>query len=114
MQQIKAGRHRILSSTFVLGEILVLPVRKNDAFTVGAYRRALLSSDAVEIVQYTADAAMRFAALRATERTHPADSIHLALAAAAGADMFITADQRLRNLQVPGIGRIADLDVQLS
>jgi hypothetical protein len=43
-----------------------------------------------------------------------ADGIHLASAAAAGVDLFITNDDKLRKLRIPGIRFFADLDGKLS
>jgi predicted nucleic acid-binding protein len=43
----------------------------------------------------------------------PADAIHLACAAQAGTDLFLTNDKRLVGKFVPGIQFIAGLDMQL-
>jgi len=43
----------------------------------------------------------------------PADAIHLACAANAGTDMFITNDKRLFGRVIPGIQFIASLDTAL-
>ncbi|PYT67867.1 MAG: hypothetical protein DMG39_22705 [Acidobacteria bacterium] len=40
----------------------------------------------------------------------PADAIHLALAAQAGVDLFLTYDKRLLGKFVPGIQFVASLD----
>jgi predicted nucleic acid-binding protein len=56
---------------------------------------------------------MQFAALRAFHRTQSADSIHLALAASARADLFITNDKDLPKLTLPGIGKIVGLHTDL-
>ena len=113
LKKIRARRHTLLSSNFLLAEILVVPVQRNDTFTIASYQRLLLADAAVEIVSFTAETAMHFAELRAIHRTPPADSIHLALAASAKADVFITVDNRLKKLTIPGIGRIEDLTFTL-
>jgi len=113
LRSIRAGGHTLLTSDFLLGEILVAPVRKSDTFTIAAYRRMMLDSAAVEIVPFTADTALHFATLRATLRTHPADSLHLALAASGNADIFVTGDSKLSKLSVSGVGRVVDLSFQL-
>jgi predicted nucleic acid-binding protein len=51
-----------------------------------------------------------FARLRANEKVRVADSIHLACAAAAGIDLFLTGDKQLPKLDVPGIQFIADFN----
>jgi predicted nucleic acid-binding protein len=110
---IQASPYTILTSHFLLGEFLVIPVRRNDQFTVMSYRRMLLQSKATEVVPFDTDVAMRFAAIRAAHRVKPPDATHLALAASAGADAFITVDNRLSKLTVPGIGFIGDLNTPI-
>jgi predicted nucleic acid-binding protein len=73
---IRTGGHTLLTSNFLLGEILVEPVRKNDAFTVASYRRMLVETSAVEVVPFTAETAVQFAAIRAAHRTSSPDSLH--------------------------------------
>jgi len=51
-----------------------------------------------------------FARLRSRERLKIADSIHLACAASAGIDLFLTGDKELVKLDVPGIQFIADFN----
>ena len=42
-----------------------------------------------------------------------ADAIHLACAASAGADLFLTGDRKLLKLKVPGIHFISNFDTEL-
>jgi predicted nucleic acid-binding protein len=112
MQGLRSGKHRIAGSLFVLNELLVLPTRRNDAFTIASYRR-LFSAEMLEILPYTSAATKTYAELRAFHRAKPLDAIHLATAAAASVDLFITQDEKLLPLTVPGIGQIVDLNVQL-
>jgi predicted nucleic acid-binding protein len=51
-----------------------------------------------------------FSRLRAKQKLRIADSIHLACAASAGIDLFLTGDQQLLKLDVPGIQFIADFN----
>jgi len=37
-QDLRSGNHRIAGSLFALGELLVLPTRKRDNFTIASYR----------------------------------------------------------------------------
>lgn len=106
---IQQSPHTVLVSHFLLAELLVVPVRRNDQFTVARYRHMLFDSAATEVVLFGTDAALRFAALRAAHRVRQPDAIHIALAATGGADAFLTGDDRLRKLIVPGIGLISDL-----
>ena len=49
-----------------------------------------------------------FSRLRSRERLKVADAIHLACAASAGIDLFLTGDRQLTRLDIPGIQFIAD------
>ena len=54
-----------------------------------------------------------FSRLRSRERLKIADSIHLACAASAGMDLFLTGDKQLAKLDVPGIQFIADFNTPI-
>lgn len=54
-----------------------------------------------------------FSKLRAKHKLGIADSIHLACAASAGIDLFLTGDKQLVNLDVPGIQFIADFNTPI-
>jgi predicted nucleic acid-binding protein len=112
MQSLRSGEHSIVGSLLILNELLVLPTRRADDFTVAAYRR-LFGARMLELVPYTQAATQIYAGLRAFHRTKPLDALHLATAAAARVDYFITQDEKLLPLTVPGIGSIADLNVTL-
>lgn len=51
-----------------------------------------------------------FIFLRAKQKLKIADSIHLACAASAGIDLFLTGDKQLAKLDVPGIQFIAEFN----
>jgi uncharacterized protein len=53
-------------------------------------------------------AVLPFSQLRAKEKLKVADAIHLACAASAGIDLFLTGDKQLLKLHVPGVQFIAD------
>ncbi len=54
-----------------------------------------------------------FSRLRAKSKLKIADSIHLASAASAGIDLFLTGDKQLMGLDVPGVQFIADFNTPL-
>jgi hypothetical protein len=56
------------------------------------------------------EAVDRYSMIRAGTRVRQADGIHLASAAAAAVDLFVTNDDKLRTLSIPGIRFFADLD----
>jgi predicted nucleic acid-binding protein len=107
MQSLRFGKHRIAGSLFVLNELLVLPTRRDDAFTIASYRR-LFAPPNLELLPYTLACSQTYARLRAFEGIKPLDALHLATAAAARVDLFVTHDVKLLSRKVPGIGAIVD------
>lgn len=55
-------------------------------------------------------AVLPFSRLRAQEKLRAADAIHLACAASAEVDLFVTGDKQLTKRHVPGVKFIADID----
>ncbi len=111
--RIEASQHTVLVSHFLLAELLVVPLRNDDQFTIARYRHLLAPNRTTEVLTFGMDAALRFPALRAAHRVKSPDGIHLALAASAGADAFLTTDDRLNKLSNSGIGLIGDLTTYL-
>ena len=99
---------QIVTSAMTLGEVLVKPARLGQASLVEQYDRAIRSTS--QVVSFDAQIAWRYASLRATNTLRSADAIQLACAAHFGVDLFITNDQHLQGLNVPGIGFISSLE----
>lgn len=112
LNRIRAAGHTLLTSHFLLAELLVIPSRKGDLALSKLYTK-MLTGNGVELLPFTTDVAVRFAAIRAHFRAKSPDSLHLAFAADAGANVFVTADALLCRLSVSGIGLIADLSYTL-
>jgi predicted nucleic acid-binding protein len=113
MQNLRLGKHRIAGSLFVLNELLVLPTRNSDAFTIASYRR-LFAPPNLELLPYTLACSQTYAQLRAFDGIKPLDALHLATAAAARVDLFVTHDTKLLSRTVPGIGAVVDTSYRLS
>ena len=110
MHQAMLRRGDILcTSVFTVGEVLTGPRKRNDLAGIGALKKFFGSKD-VEILPFDLEAADRYSIIRAETRVSQADGIHLATAAAAGVDLFITNDDKLQPLAIPGIRFFADLD----
>jgi len=62
---------------------------------------------------FDAGAVMTFSKLRAKNKLKVADAIHLASAASAGIDLFLTGDKQLIGLDVSGVQFIADFNTPL-
>jgi predicted nucleic acid-binding protein len=67
----------------------------------------------IELIPFTAKTAELYAKIRAENSVLPADAIHLASAADARSDLFLTNDRKLQRLQIPGIHFIAGLEGKL-
>jgi len=105
-------RHdQLLTGAFTFGEVLAGAYRKGAAQVAGESRR-LLQDVVSEIVPFTLETADHYARIRGALGLPPADAIHLASAAQAGTDLFLTNDKRLVGKIVPGIQFIASLETQ--
>ena len=109
LSRMEMREDQLCSSAFGLGEVLVGARQRDDDRLAEAIRTAMRPPH-VELLAFDAAAAERYAEIRARHRTTPADSIHLACAASAGVDLFLTNDVELTRLDIPGIRFIAGLD----
>ena len=105
-------RDSLCTSVFTLGEMLTVPYKRG-ATEAMARIRATLQPPRVKLLPFTTTTAEIYARIRAENRVAPADAIHLACAAEAGVDLFLTNDRRLTGLIVPGIDFIAGMGVDL-
>jgi predicted nucleic acid-binding protein len=102
----------LCTSAFTVGEVLTGPYRSGAIETASRIREAFRSPQ-IELIPFTPDTADHYATIRGKHRVSPADAIHLASAAQAGVDLFLTNDRRLQPLAIPGIDFIAGMDVNL-
>jgi predicted nucleic acid-binding protein len=107
--KMKERGDQLCTSSFAVGEILLGPYKKR-AYDVVQKIRQFFRPPLVEIIPFTLEAADHYASIRATRTISPADAIHLACAAFAGTDLFLTNDRNLVGRVVPGIQFIAGLD----
>jgi predicted nucleic acid-binding protein len=106
-------RHdQLITGAFTVGEVLAGPYRKAASQRLDDVRRRLRNAVA-EIIPFTVETADLYAQIRGTLRVSPADAIHLASAAQAGTDLFLTNDRQLLGKIVPGIQFIATIDTPL-
>jgi predicted nucleic acid-binding protein len=102
----------LCSSLFVLSELLVGPVKTRDLASADAIEQ-FFHSDAIALIPFTAESVRIFADLRAIHGIKSLDALHLAIAATARVDLFLTNDRRLHRLKVPGLPFIASLNTDL-
>ena len=109
LQEMIERRDTLCTSVFSIGEVLCGP--RQTGSQSGADRvTQFFASGEVEVLPFTLDTAQMFSVIRTTARAHPADAIHLATAAIAETDIFLTNDRALLRFQIPGIKFIAGLD----
>jgi len=109
--RMQERQDQLLTGAFTFGEVLAGAYRKRAAQVADESRR-LLRDVVSEVIPFTLETADHYARIRGTLGLPPADAIHLASAAQAGADLFLTNDKRLVGKFVPGIQFIASLDTQ--
>lgn len=102
----------LITSAVTVGEVLAGVYRKGPVSRVNEVRNALLSLLS-EVVSFTADTADHYARIRGSLKIASPDAIHLACAASAGTDLFLTNDKNLLGKIIPGIQFIASLETNL-
>jgi predicted nucleic acid-binding protein len=102
----------LCTSTFTVGEILIGP-QKVKASAKVIEMKDYFESDEMELIPFTMNTAELYSRIRADNSILPADAIHLASAAHARSDLFLTNDKKLQRLNIPGIKFIAGLDGKL-
>ncbi len=102
----------LCTSALVLGELLAGIYAKDTPADAARIRNGILEAG-VKILPFDETASDVFGRIRAKHRVPAADSANLACAAVNGVDLFLTGDQRLLKLHIPGIKFIAGLDTPL-
>ena len=99
----------LFTSHLALGEIIAGGQGSPQPEKSSAIRRTI-EEMGFSCLPFDGGAVTPFARLRAKQKLKIADSIHLACAASAGIDLFLTGDKLLAKLDVPGIQFIADFN----
>jgi predicted nucleic acid-binding protein len=102
----------ICTSALALGEVMAGMYRDRGVAEAEQVRDDILAAG-VRILPFDAAVGSRFGFLRAKHRRTAADTIHLACAAVAEVDLFLTGDKALLKLHVDGIKFIAGIDTDL-
>ena len=107
----RAHRRRdgLCTSYLALGEIMAGLEKAGKAEAAGSARDALIEMG-FSFLPFDSEAVLPFSRLRGQDGIKAPDAIHLACAAGAGIDLFLTGDKRLVKLDVPGIQFIADFN----
>lgn len=89
------GEFRVVTSMVTLLEVLVHPLRYGDSFLAQQYRDILLHARGLTTLPLSQDIAEEAARLRAVYNIRTPDAIQVATAIQAGAQFFLTNDERL-------------------
>lgn len=108
-RQVEYRGDTLVTSVFTLGEVLTGPRRTGDTNGISAIK-AYFASGRIAILPFDSVTADRYSMVRSACKVSQADGIHLASAAVAEANAFVTNDKDLRKLVIPGIGFMMDLD----
>jgi uncharacterized protein len=99
-------------SYLALGEVMAGASLSNDP-KKGAVIQNAIRKMGFHFLPFDEGAVIPFSRLRAREKLRAADAIHLACAASAEIDLFLTGDKQLMKLSVPGVKFIADMYTSL-
>jgi predicted nucleic acid-binding protein len=99
----------VYTSHLALGEVLA-GAEKSHGSQKALIMRQTINEMGFSYLPFDEGAVAPFSRLRAKEKVKVADSIHLACAASAGIDLFLTGDLQLTKLDVPGIQFIAEFN----
>ena len=111
-ESMKVRQDQLCTSAFTVGETLV-GFHKRGERTSAMRVRAFFLEGSIEIIPFAMELADSYAEIRARPNLSSADAIHLACAAKAGTDLFLTNDNNLIGQVVPGIQFIAGLDTNI-
>ncbi len=92
------GEFYAVTSMVTLIEVLVHPLRRNDAALARRYQEILLNAGGLSTLPLSREVAEGAARLRATHNLRTPDAIQMATAVNAGASFFLTNDSRLPSL----------------
>jgi uncharacterized protein len=104
---------QLITGALALGEVFA------GAYKRGADKeriqniRAALENSVSAVVPFTAETADAYGRIKGSLKIPSADAIHLACAATAGTDLFLTNDRNLVGKVIPGIQFIAGLDTNI-
>jgi len=111
-EKMAERRDMLCTSAYTVGELLLGP-RKLGAVEVVRRIQDFFRTPAVRVLPFTQETGEHFSRIRTEHEVSVADAIHLATAAQAGVDLFLTTDRRLMGRIVTGIQFIAGMDASL-
>ncbi|MGA2413284.1 MAG: type II toxin-antitoxin system VapC family toxin [Candidatus Sulfotelmatobacter sp.] len=101
---------QLLTAALAFGEVFAGAYRRGANQERVQKVRAGLEIAVSEVIPFTGETADLYGRIRGAMKISSADAIHLACAASAGTDLFLTNDKDLVGKVIPGIQFIAGLD----
>jgi uncharacterized protein len=101
---------QLITGALALGEVLAGAYKRGTSKERVEEVRSALESAVSVVIPFTAETADLFGQIKGSLKIPSADAIHLACAATAGTDLFLTSDKTLIGRVIPGIQFIAGLD----
>lgn len=108
-QEMTKREDGLCTSVFTVGEVLIGPQKAEATKEISKVKDYFERGD-IELIPFTTKTAETYAEIRAKNSVSPADAIHLASAAEARSNLFLTNDRKLQRLRIPGIQFIVGLD----
>ena len=108
-RRMLARKDELLTSYLTVGEVIAKPRQVGNIMLEKSYLN-FFAGGSIELVVFGMDAAKRYGDIRSRERVRPADAVQLACASAAGTDLFVTNDNRLSGLVVPGVTFVTGIE----
>ena len=102
----------LFTTCLAVGEIMAGAALFDNPIKASAVRETL-DEIGFRFLPFDEGALRPFSLLRGHRKLKIADSIHLACAASAGIDLFLTGDSQLTRLDVPGVQFIADFNTPI-
>lgn len=112
LSRVRRRGDALFTSYLALGELMAGVERSGDPRRGNIIRETLTEMGFI-FLPFDSGAVGPFGWVRAHTRLKAPDAIHLACAASAGIDLFLTGDKQLTKLDVPGIQFIADFNSEI-
>ena len=108
--RMQVRNDQLITGALALGEVVAGAYKRGASKGRIQEVRAALEDSVSEVIAFTAETADVFGQIKGSLNIPSADAIHLACAASAGTDLFLTNDRNLIGRVIPGIQFIAGLD----
>lgn len=106
---IDRGELRAVTSELTLAEVLIKPIFDQNIQRQTVYKQTLRSAAFLAVLPVDREILIQAATLRAESQLKLPDAIHVATAFSTGCSVFLTNDQRLRNIPNLAVHLLSDI-----